>query len=420
MLNENSFEMPRPSEVDDGFGQVETSRHRSVSPTFLHALGLMRLTTEKTTDTRVPLSKLRDTDTILPDINTSASKKPKRPHKKSSTLASVAEKTSAVKKGRVSKPKEQKKKRSHATSVGELQSIPVVVEKKHKSAARATRKPTTKAQKHGASRSARKVSSSALGLAVKTADNLSETTSDVDPMDSWLHILQNDFKTTNYCSLLEGNDFNEGQINVLQKSFQILSRTFCRKFKRHERVMKIFECIECPYTVSHECVAIDSTEYWTFAGTAPCVEPIIPEETTMCLCNFTLLHSHRLNPTYETEPLLPLPSPTSLPLAQTSFNVCCVCVRCNINIYITTQDYECSRMMYFISIDNPIRKQFCKNVCFHLNDESNKAPDLSNFYACKKLCCMIFHRCNAKSVARSTTPVQIDRPLLRCFSRENM
>lgn len=125
------------SKANADFGEVENARRRSVSPTFLLRLGLMKVTSEETIVTSVALSKSRgtNTDKNVGGSHTSASKELIRPHKKrcktkSVAASSTAEKSSVVKKEHLSKREDRAKKRSYATSFDESQNIPVVVVKK--------------------------------------------------------------------------------------------------------------------------------------------------------------------------------------------------------------------------------------------------------------------------------------------------
>lgn len=428
VLSDQSIEMASSSEANADFSQVETARRRSISPTFLRALGLMKVTAV----TSVPFSKYRgtNTDKKVGGSHTSASKKLKHPHKKRSqsqsvAASSVAVKTFVVKKEHVSKPKGRAEKRSHATSFDERQSIPVVVAKQtRKPAAPATDKPTTKKHQRKASTSAKKVFSSAPESTVKPAENLPELTSPADGDCFWGDIVESDFKSLNYTTLLKKNQFTEEQVQAIQKSFQHLSRTFCRRPTKRERFMKIYECIECHYSVSHECVSMDSPEYWTFGGNAPCIDLITPDEINMCLCNFTIFHSHNVLPKSKREFDFPPPSPppslppSSLLLVENNRSATLECPKCYMTVSITNRNNAvCSGLMNFTSVDGPIRRRFFDYVYRNLDWETRNPPALSEFYSCSKLCCMLFHRCAKDIIVRSFLPKQLYRPTPRCHSK---
>lgn len=431
VLNDNSIEMASSSEANADFSLVNTARRRSVSPTFLRALSLMKVTTV----TSVPLSKYRrtNTDKNAAGSHTSANKKLKRRHKKRSQSQSVAAsstavKTFVVKKEHVSKPKGRARKRSHATSFDEPQSIPVVVAKKtRKPAARATDKPTTKKQQHKASPPATKVLSSAPKSTVKPAENLPELTSAADGVCLWGDIVESDFKSLNYTTLLKNNQFTEEQVQAIRKSFQHLSQTFCRRPTKRERFMKTHECIECHYSVSHDCVSMDSSEYWTFGGNAPCIDLITPEEITMCLCNFTIFHSHNVVQAHsrkskrevESPPRSPLPS--ALRLIENNRSANLECPRCYMTVSITNRNKDvCSDLMNFNCVEGRIRRRFFDYIHHYLDFGTKNLPGLSEFYSCSKLCCMLFHRCATDLIVRSFLPKQFYRPIPRCVPSEQM
>ncbi|ULM71645.1 N protein 3 [Diadegma fenestrale ichnovirus] len=433
VLSDESIEIASCSEANAYFSQVETARRRSISPTFLRALGLMKVTAVAVTS--VPSSKYRgtDTDKKVGGSHTSASKKLKHSHKKRSRSQSVAAKstavkTSEVKKKHVSKPKGRAEKRSHATSFDERQSIPVVDAKKtRKPAAPATDKPTTKKHQRKASPPAKKVLSSAPESTIKPAEKLPELTSPADVGCFWGKIVESDFKSLNYTALLKNKQFTEEQVEAIRKSFQHLSRTFCRRPTKRERFMKTYECTECHYSVSHECVSMDSPEYWTFGGNNPCIELIEPDEITMCLCNFTIFHSHNVLQKPKREYDLPPPSPPSSPppssllMVVNNRSVTLECPKCHMSVSITNRNNAvCSGLMNFTSVDGPIRRRFSDYVYRYLDWDTKNPPALSEFYSCSKLCCMLFHRCARDIIDRSFLPKQIYRPILPCHSSKQM
>lgn len=409
-MNENSIEMASFSQANADFSQVDSARRRPPSSKFLRALGLMKIT-KKTTVTSVPLSKSYDTGT--PDKNaggchTSATKELIRPLKKHSQSKSVV-----VIKGHVSNSKDRAKKLSHATSFDEPQSTPVVVIKKAQKGfcvlsrnrnLPATHKPTTKKetpdvkeQQHKASPPATNVSSSALKSTVTSTENLSELTSTADDVRFRSDLLKSDFKSMNFITLLKHYQFTEEQIQVIQKSFQYMYQTFCRMPKL-DRYMKIHECTKCHFSLSHECMSIGLLENWTIG--VPCIDFITPESTTMCLCNFTIFHSHSPKFKYKREAELPVrsPLPSTSSLVQNFFSVNLACPKCYMNVSITNRNKGvCSDLNNFKSANDPILKKFIKYVYKYLDYATGDSPVLSEFYSCNNLCCVLFHRC-AKNV----------------------
>lgn len=436
MLNEKLLKMSLSS--DAASSEAETARRRSVSPSFLRALGLMKVTADRTTISSDPLSKSRgaDTDKYAGGARTSVHKESKRCHKKRSEFKSgaastTAKKTSRGKKEHVSKRKDRAKKRSSATSFDESENIPLLVIKKtRKPAAPATDKPTTKKeaqnveeQQHEASPPARNVSASPLVSEVNTAENLADLTSDPDEDRFWGDILQSDFKSSEYTNLLKEYFFTDEQTVAIQKSFQYMCRSLCRRPTKRERFMKTHECIECNFSISHQCLSLDSTEYWTFGGHAPCIEFIAPESTTMCLCNFTVLHSHSKKPKSKAEMKLleqSGPPPTSH-WVENNRAVNMECPKCFMNVFMSNRNNDvCTDLINFTSTDGPNRKKFFNWVHNHLNYSSKDAPTLTDFYCCSNFCCLIFHRCEPDVIVHSSEPIQLHRPMLSCFPNRQM
>ncbi|AHY21975.1 N protein 1 [Diadegma semiclausum ichnovirus] len=398
VLSDQSIEIASSSEANADFSQVETARRRSISPTFLHALGLMKVTAV----TSVPSSKHRgtNTDKKVGGSHTSASKKLKHPHKKRSQTQSVAAKATAVK------------------------TIPVVVAKKtRKPAAPATDKPTTKKHQRKTSPPANKVLSSAPESTVKPAENLPELTSAAaDGGCFWGDIVESDFKSLNYTTLLKNKQFTEEQVQAIQKSFQHLSRTFCRRPTERERFMKTYECIECHYSVSHECVSMDSPEYWTFGGNVPAIDLITPDEITMCLCNFTIFHSHNALPKSKGEFVSPPPSlpPSSLQLVENNRSATLECPKCYMTVSITNRNNAvCSGLMNFTGVDGRIRRRFFDFVYRNFNWETKNPPALAEFYSCSKLCCMLFHRCTRDIIVRSSAKTTLSTNISLPFNQQS-
>lgn len=417
------------SEDNADSGRAKIVRRRSdvrpVSPSFLQALGLMKITTGATTATSVPLSTSRrtGTDKNVARSHTSACKDKKRSVSKSVAASSTAKKTSVEKRGHVSKTKDRAEKRSHATSFGAPQIIPVVATKKTRKPA-ATTKPNTKKkpqdvemQQHKASPPATKVSST-----VKTAENLSESTCAVDEPRFWDNILESDFKSRNFTTLLECNKFTEKQIQALQKSFYCMSRMFCHRPRKHKRFMKTHECVECNFSISHECVRIDSSSYYTFGGVAPCVDFITPESTTMCSCNFTIFHSHSLKSKSkrEAKPVVSSSPPSTSHLEENDRSVKLDCPTCCMTIFVSNRNNDiCSNLTNFASTDGPIRNRFFRYVQNNVDYSPNNVS-MSEFHSCSNDCCMLYHRCARDGLAGSFLPIQPHRPLDRCHPKESI
>lgn len=425
-LTENCAEIVISSECDADSSQAKTAQgtldFRPVSPSFLHALGLIKITSEETTTTSVPLSKscATGTDKHADGSHTSASKKLSRPQSKSVTGSSTAKKTSVAKKVHVSKPKSQAKKRSHASSSNEPRSIPAVDAKKmRKPAAPTTDKPTTKKepkrskkQQHEASPPATKVTTLARKSAAKTVEKLSEF---VDEVRFWIDVSETDFKLTDYRTLLMNNQFTEEQTEALQKSLQHLSRTFCSGPLAVERLMKTYQCTDCDFSMSHECSAMNDTEYWPLHCNAPCIESITPESMTMCICNFSLFHSHISQPKSKKRLIEPSCPPTACDWVEDNHAVNLDCPKCCMRITMTTRYAEfCFDMMNFTSLDGPIRKKFARFVSDNADFPRKKHPVLTEFYSCPTLCCMLFHRCDRDVMYRRSTPMQPHRPHVSC------
>lgn len=442
VLNDKVIGMTDSDRINIDISQASTARQhadeRPISPSFLRALGLMKITTGESTVTSVPLSKScgTGTDKSAGGSRTSASKEPtsfhrKQKQSKSIAASSTAKKTSAVKQKHVSKPKDRAKKRSHATSFDKPQHIPAAVSGKRvrKPAAPATdtdespiKKKATdvKKQPHQQrkrSSPATKVSSSAPKSTDMTAENLSDLTSAADKFRFWGDVLGSDFKSDNYVMYLKNHQFTEDQVQAIQKSFQYLYRSYCRKPIIRQRSMKTYECMECNFSVSHECVCMNSSAYWTFAGIAPRVEFITPESTTMCSCNFTVFHSHcdQSKSKRRAESLESNPLPSTIPLVINNRSVNFDCPRCCMKVLITHREKDvCSKLMEFISADNPVQKKFFNYINNHLDYSPKELPILPEFYSCSNLCCMIFHRCAKNFVVRNALPIQPHRPVDGC------
>lgn len=431
VFDDNSIEMASSSDAIADFSQVETTRRRSVSPTFLRALGLMKVTTKETTVTSVPLSESRGTktDENVGGSHTSTSKELIRPHKKRFQSKSVAarsttEKTFVVKEEHVSKSKDRAKKRSRATAFAKPKRKPAgVVKKTRKPAARATDKPTTKERQHNASPPATKVSSSAPKSTDKPAENLSEFTSAADE-GMWRDIVNSGFKSDDCTMLLKKNQFTEEQIEAIQKSLQSLDRMFCRRQTIFERFMKTHECIECHYSISHECAAINSAQYWRFGGLTPSIDFIRPEIITMCLCNFTIFHSHnKVQQKSKREAKSPerSPLPRPFPLVEYNRSVNLECPWCHIIIKVSNRYKDaCSDLMNFINVEGPIRKKFFGYIHDNLDFGPRNYPALSEFYSCRTLCCILFHRCARGVIVRNSMPIQPHPPIPCCHPSERM
>nr|URG17369.1 MAG: hypothetical protein [Ichnovirus sp.] len=410
------------SSKGDHISQAETARRlsdvRAVSPTFLDALGLMKITTEGISTTNVPLCKSSgtDTDKNADGSHTSVDKELIFPPKKRRqfrpvAVSSTAKKTSVVKKEHVSKPKYRVEKRSRTASIDNPENqIPVIVIKKvRKTAAPTTDKPTdqkkrqdVKKQKRKASRKATKPSSLEFKFNVKTNENPSKSTSAADQPRFWIDVIKSDFQSSEYTSLLRNSQFTEKDAAKIQRSFQLLCQMFHRPTIRL-LFKKTHKCTECNFPISHECVSMKSSGFWTFGGMAPSTDYITPELISMCTCNFTIFHSHDLKPKskYETES----PLPSFLPVLECK-SLPMECEKCGMNLIIINKQSEiCSQLKQFVSTDVSVCKKFFRYVNNNLTFGQKDYPVLTEFRSCSNLCCMILHRCDKDAIRRRPMPI---------------
>ncbi|XP_022120557.1 uncharacterized protein LOC110996954 [Pieris rapae] len=442
--------MATTSEVDVDPIKTKTrwmrSYERSVTPSLLRALGLMRITSAKTTVTGVPLSESRVTKTDKKAGGSHTSSSKKRPQKKRSQSKSVtakktlvtsakttvtsvplsesrvtetdekaggshtssskkrsqsktvtAKKTLVVKKERVSKPKNRAKKRSYEESYDAIQSIPAASDnpKKKEHASPATT-----------------VSSSAPKSTDENAENLSEITSAADQLSFWKDILDSDFKSTNYTMYLKNSGFTDEQAQAIQREFNLMSRKFCRGLRKIQPCMKTHACVECNFSISHECTSIHIAQFWNLGSNAPWIHYITPESMNMCDCDFSICHSHIIEETKtkrgrQARKRQPSPLPSTTPLLENNQSVNFNCTRCGMKIIIANRNNKvCSKLYGKISTDTNLLKMYYYYIHKNLVHTPQTAPIIFEIFSCNNGCCLIYHRCPKDVVNRKCYPIQ--------------
>nr|ADI40491.1 unknown [Hyposoter didymator] len=234
-----------------------------------------------------------------------------------------------------------------------------------------------------------------------SAKNPSILSSESSDRRFWMETLAGDFKSTGYNALLKNAHFTEQQANVLQQSFYQLCRKLSDISTYSDRFMKTHKCIECEFSISHQCVSIDFTQYVPSSANVTGVTTITPQSTTMCICQFGFFHSHATQPRLKLANNLSLKS--TLRMLEHNRSVSVSCPRCHMNVVIKNRNSDvCCDFTNWNSLEGGNRRQFFNSLENRLQTSKMSRPYLNELYTCNRQCCQLFHRCAENAVADNT------------------
>ncbi|MBT0666682.1 N-like protein [Lissonota sp. PSUC_FEM 10030012] len=218
---------------------------------------------------------------------------------------------------------------------------------------------------------------------------------DSSAKSTWMKILASDFKDKDFKSLLLASEFTERQANALQKSFINVSNQIHNAYKSNDRFMKTHKCLDCEFSVSHQCMSIEYLQFVPSAVELTQIGTITPKETIMCMCKFGFYHAHASSGGIELVNKLATKHYTNR-LTEHCRTVKVSCPGCKMSIVMRSRNAEvCCDFSQWMSHDGQNRKTFFSAIGNCLANCKNNKPYLNELYTCNRQCCLIFHRCNS-------------------------
>lgn len=208
----------------------------------------------------------------------------------------------------------------------------------------------------------------------------------------WAHTLASDFDSSDYEMLLKKCHFTEEQTDVIKRSFNLLCRKQYIVSTYTDRFMKTHMCIDCQFSISHQCVSVHFSQFVRSNGNVVSTTPITPESMNICTCGFGFFHSHATNSRIKLSDNLSSMNISCLYEHDRSTNVSCP--KCHINIVIKNRNNNiCSDLTNWVDLYGALNRQFYNFLNDHLERSSMHKPNLDELYTCRRRCCQIFHRC---------------------------
>ncbi len=213
----------------------------------------------------------------------------------------------------------------------------------------------------------------------------------------WTDTLASDFDSPDYEMLLKKCHFTEEQTDVIKRSFHLLCRKQYIVSTYTDRFMKTHMCIDCQFSISHQCVSVHFSQFVRSNGNVVSTTTITPESMNICTCGFGFFHSHATNSRIQLSDNLSSMKISRLYEHDRSTNVSCP--KCHMNISIKNRNNNiCSDLTNWVDLYGALNRQFYNFLKDHLERSSMHKPDLKELYTCRRRCCQIFHRCPDNAV----------------------
>lgn len=214
----------------------------------------------------------------------------------------------------------------------------------------------------------------------------------------WSDTLASDFDSLDYEVLLKKCQFTEEQTDVLKQSFNLLCRKLYNVSTYTDRFMKTHNCIDCEFSISHQCVSVHFSQYVRSNGNVLGITTITPESMNMCICGFGFFHSHGNRSRMKLSDNLTSINISSLSEHDRSSTVSCR--NCLMNIVMKNRNREiCSNFTTWTNLEGTVNRQFYKFLGDRLELSDMSKPKITELYTCLRRCCQMFHRCPENAVS---------------------
>nr|AKD28082.1 N-like protein [Glypta fumiferanae] len=219
------------------------------------------------------------------------------------------------------------------------------------------------------------------------------TVTNVEVTNLWLQILATDFKCDEYKCLLMKNEFSAKQACALQRSLINVCNKIESTYKCNDRFMKTHKCVECEFSISHQCMPVEYLQYVPSAIDLTEIGAITPKDTFMCICKFGFYHAHSAGKCQELGNKLVAKNNVTR-LLEHNRTVKVSCPRCRMSIVMRSRNSDvCSDFTQWQSLDGANRKTFFSSIENRLGNCKNNRPYMDELYTCQRQCCLVFHRC---------------------------
>ncbi|BAF45616.1 d7.1 [Tranosema rostrale ichnovirus] len=367
-----------------------------------------------------PVAGTSKTDNNEQAVNTSASRKKKTIYvvEKRSDVQQAAKSgptkiTARTNKKTVSRPIDPMEKVVRPLPIDEFRSTTKSsVQQSRGPVAAVTDKPTIKKSRQDVNKQLRNESSAQATTEVSSAslDETSVPSSSGGSSESanrcfWNESLASDFDSPTYKMGLLSSGFTEQQATIVQQSFYQLSQ---KLFDTHNApTMKTYKCIQCKFSISHQCMSIQFTQGMPLSSDAAQPTRMVPDSTMTCDCQFAFFHSHATSSRLRSQPVDNSSAKNTSSIIEHYRSVTFGCGMCHIYIVMENRRKNiCCEMEKWNSTDGANRTQFHKSVQKFLQHSTTGSLKLDELFTCRQHCCLLFHRCNRTARVDNTMPIQ--------------
>lgn len=210
----------------------------------------------------------------------------------------------------------------------------------------------------------------------------------------WMRSEKGDFGTREFEQALK-QVFNANQTKMLRDLCYHMGRKASCIQKHNTRFMKIHKCVECDFSISHQCISLESMQNMGSNAAIKEESLIAPEAVYSCTCSFGLYHSHRHKP--RSKIVGDLRSMNVYNLLENRRTVDMNCPKCYLKICIHNRnDALCNNFTNWTNMDDGTNGEFYKIITRNLREINEESPQLSELYSCNRRCCLLYHRCEQK------------------------
>lgn len=207
-------------------------------------------------------------------------------------------------------------------------------------------------------------------------------------LNFWMRSEKGDFGTREFEQALK-QEFTVKQSKMLRDLCYYMSRKASCIQKHNTRFMKTHKCIECDFSISHQCISLNSIQH---IANFRDVSLIAPEAVYSCICSFGLYHSHKHKP--RSKFVGDLRSMNIYNLIEKQRYVDMNCPKCYLEIRIHNRnDALCNNFTNWTNLEDGTNGEFCRIITKNLNKTNEEIPLLNELYSCNRRCCLLFHRC---------------------------
>lgn len=227
-----------------------------------------------------------------------------------------------------------------------------------------------------------------------SATGLFSSTQSIPGDGSSLDEMKRSFFQLDYSEVLRDIELTKEQNELLEQALMHIDRKMSHIKANSKRFMKQHRCLECEFSISHQCMPLDFIQSIPFGTELMKPLTVPPHCTIICDCGFAFNHAHLKRSRYSTTTYT-ITAKTMVPWREHNRSVEFNCPKCYLNVAMTNRVNDvCGDLTIWEHMSGADRGKFYNAIqrCMHFPPTDE--PSFDNFYACSKGCCLLFHRCS--------------------------